>query len=185
MKKLFATIFLSLGFLFTCSGANASDIAGLTPCKDSKAFEKRLQNSSAKLESRMKSYDVGSPSYLALQTQLERTQSRFKRYGDTGMLCGNDGLPHLITDGRWSHAGDFTIPGIGFLYIAGWIGWAGRTYLSFTKSSANPTEKEIIIDVPLASRVMISSFSWPVSAWRELASGKLIAPADEITTSPR
>ena len=73
MKKTFATIFLSLGFLFTCSAANAADIAGLTPCKDSKAFAKRLQTSSAKLESRMKTYDEGSPSYLALQTQLQRT----------------------------------------------------------------------------------------------------------------
>jgi hypothetical protein len=25
--------------------------------------------------------------------------------------CGEDGLPHLIVDGRWSHAGDLSIPG--------------------------------------------------------------------------
>ena len=59
MKKLFATLFLSLGFLFTCSASEASDIAGLTPCKDSQAFARRLQNSSAKLKTRMSKYEEG------------------------------------------------------------------------------------------------------------------------------
>ena len=83
------------------------------------------------------------------------------------------------------HAGEFVIPGIGFLYIAGWIGWAGRTYLQFSKKTDKPTESEIIIDVPVALGVMSGSFIWPLAAWKELVSGQLLVPADEITVSPR
>ena len=72
-----------------------------------------------------------------------------------------------------------------FLYITGWIGWTGRSYLQATKASKKPTEKEIIIDVPLASQFMLSGFIWPFAAWQEFSSGKLLAPADEITVSPR
>jgi len=50
---------------------------------------------------------------------------------------------------------------------------------------SNSTEKEIIIDVPLALSIMTSGFFWPVSAWQELVSGDLIATDDTITTSPR
>jgi photosystem I subunit 3 len=40
-----------------------------------------------------------------------------------------NGLPHLIADGRWSHAAEFILPGFGFIYITGWIGWVGRKYI--------------------------------------------------------
>ena len=43
----------------------------------------------------------------------------FTKYGEKGLLCGVDRLPHLIADGRPSHAGEFVIPAFGFLYIAG------------------------------------------------------------------
>jgi photosystem I subunit 3 len=43
-----------------------------------------------------------------------------------------DGLPHLIADGRWSHAAEFILPGFGFIYITGWIGWVGRKYIRAT-----------------------------------------------------
>lgn len=72
-----------------------------------------------------------------------------------------------------------------FLYITGWIGWTGRSYLQSTRNAAKPTEKEIIIDVPLATQFMLSGFVWPFAAWQEFSSGKLLAPADEITVSPR
>ena len=42
---------------------------------------------------------------LTLQDQMDRTKLRFDKYGKQGLLCGAEGLPHLITDGRASHAG--------------------------------------------------------------------------------
>jgi photosystem I subunit 3 len=35
--------------------------------------------------------------------------------------------------------------------------------------------KEIIIDVPLASRIIFRGFIWPVAAYREFLNGDLIA----------
>ena len=64
-----------------------------------------------------------------LEQQISQTKTRFARYGESGLLCGVDGLPHLIVDGDIKHAPEFVIPGIVFLYTTGWIGWAGRKYL--------------------------------------------------------
>jgi len=86
----------------------------------------------------MSKYEAGSPPALALQQQVERTQARFDKYSRSELLCGTDGLPHLIADGRWSHAAEFILPGFGFIYISGWIGWVGRKYVravSTTKKS--------------------------------------------------
>lgn len=164
--------------------ANA-DIAGLTDCGQSEVFQKRLAKSVKKLEGRLKKYDEASPPRLAIQQQIEQTKKRFERYGSSNILCGNDGLPHLITDGRWSHAAEFILPSILFLYITGWIGWVGRKYLQLVSKTSNPTEKEIIIDVPLAASVMSTGFGWPVAAWNEFAKGELLASDDSITVSPR
>jgi len=100
-------------------------------------------------------------------------------------LCGTDGLPHLIADGRWSHAAEFMLPGFGFLYISGWIGWVGRKYLRAVSTTKNPTESEIIINVPLALKIMTTGYIWPISAWQEYVSNDLVAPTDEVTVSPR
>ncbi len=35
--------------------------------------------------------------------QIEQTKARFDKYSKSDLLCGTDGLPHLIADGRWSH----------------------------------------------------------------------------------
>ena len=32
---------------------------------------------------------------------------------------------------------------------------------------------------------MNSGFLWPIEAWKEFASGDLLAPEDEVTKSPR
>jgi len=187
MKKLITT--LLFGILFFTSVPNLAfadgSVAGLTPCGDSAAFFKKKTTSINKLENRLKKYEAGSPPALALQQQIERTKQRFDRYSKSGLLCGKDGLPHLITDGRWDHAAEFTIPGIMFLYIAGWIGWVGRKYLRTMSTESNPTEKEIIIDVPVALKIMASGFSWPLSAWQEFTSGDLLAAKEDITVSPR
>ena len=133
----------------------------------------------------MNNYDKESPSFLALQQQIDLTQARFNKYNRSSLLCGSDGLPHLVADGRWSHAAEFILPGFGFIYISGWIGWVGRKYLRAVSSTKNPSESEIIINVPLALKIMSTGYIWPVSAWQELVSNDLIAAKDEITVSPR
>ena len=162
-----------------------ADIGGLTKCSESPAFAKRLKTSVKKLELRMAQYQSDSPPALALKQQIDRTQARFSKYNRSELLCGTDGLPHLIADGRWSHAAEFILPGFGFIYISGWIGWVGRKYLRAISTTKNPAESEIIINVPLALKIMVTGYIWPISAWQELISGDLIASADKITTSPR
>jgi photosystem I subunit III len=162
-----------------------ADVAGLTPCKDSPIFNKRLQSSIKKLELRLSKYDPSTPPALALENQIAKTKSRFNKYGQAGLLCGSDGLPHLITDGRWNHAGDFVFPGILFIYITGWIGWVGRGYLQAIAKTKKPTEKEIIIDVPLALKFSASGFTWPLAALQEFTSGRLTENDNDITVSPR
>jgi photosystem I subunit 3 len=184
MKRWFLIFAAILSFLGTPNVASA-DVSGLVPCKDSAVFKRRLDDSVKKLSARLGNYEEGTPAYLALQVQIEQTQVRFDKYGKQGLLCGADGLPHLIADGRPSHAGEFVLPGIGFLYIAGWIGWSGRSYMQFSKTTDKPNENEIIINVPVALGMMSASFLWPLAAWKELVSGQLLVPGDEVTVSPR
>lgn len=120
-------------------------------------------------------------------TDTTGAQDRFKRYADSGALCGPEGYPHLIVDGRLDHAGDFIIPSIIFLYIAGWIGWVGRAYLQKVKKmeGSSAESKELIIDVPVALPLMLSGFTWPLAALKEFQTGELYAKDEEITVSPR
>jgi photosystem I subunit 3 len=184
MKRWFV-LFLTFITVSTTPTVATADVSGLIPCKDSSVFKRRLDGSVKKLTSRLSNYEEGTPAYLALQTQIDKTKDRFDKYGKQGLLCGADGLPHLIADGRWSHAGEFILPGIGFLYTAGWIGWSGRSYLQYSKATDKPNENEIIINVPIAIGMMSAAFLWPIAAWNELISGKLLTPSDEITVSPR
>lgn len=82
----------------------------------------------------------------------------------------------MIVSGDQRHWGEFITPGILFLYIAGWIGWVGRSYLIAVRDEKKPTMKEIIIDVPLANKLIWRGFSWPVAAYREYLNGELIDP---------
>lgn len=183
--KTFFNWFLAIIIFTTSPTLVSADVSGLTPCKDSAVFKRRLDGSVKKLNSRLANYTEGTPAYIALEQQIEQTKARFAKYGEKGLLCGADGLPHLIADGRLDHAGEFIIPGFGFLYIAGWIGWAGRSYLQFSKKTDKPNENEIIINVPVALGMMAGAFIWPLAAWKELIDGKLLVPGDEITVSPR
>jgi photosystem I subunit 3 len=178
-----ALLFLTL-LVFNPNQASA-DIGGLTKCSESPAFNKRLQTSVKKLEQRMQTYEADSPPALALKQQIDRTKARFDKYSRSDLLCGTEGLPHLVADGRWSHAAEFILPGFGFIYISGWIGWVGRKYVRAVSTTKNPTESEIIINVPLALKIMTTGYIWPISAWQELISGELIAPDNEVTVSPR
>ena len=185
MKRFnFIALLFAILVAFTPNQAYA-DIGGLTKCSDSPAFNKRLASSVKKLEQRMSQYETDSPPALALKQQIGRTEARFDKYSRSDLLCGTDGLPHLIADGDWSHAAEFILPGFGFIYISGWIGFVGRKYLRAVSTTKNPSESEIIINVPLALKIMTTGYIWPISAWQELVNGDLIAPKDEITVSPR
>ena len=159
MRRLFAVVlsaFLLFGF---ASGAQA-DVGGLTPCSESARFQQR-----------------------AAAAKTDQAKARFDMYSQA--LCGTDGLPHLIVDGRWSHAGDFIIPGIAFLYIAGTIGWAGRSYLQAIRNDKDATMKEIQIDLGLAFKSTLGAASWPLAAFKEFTCGQLVESDSKVTVSPR
>ncbi|KAJ6838329.1 photosystem I reaction center subunit III [Iris pallida] len=176
-----SSILLSSACAFPPPPASA-DIAGLTPCKESKAFAKREKQSLKKLDSSLKLYAPDSAPALAIKATMEKTKKRFENYGKFGLLCGSDGLPHLIVSGDQRHWGEFITPGLLFLYIAGWIGWVGRSYLIAIRGEKKPTQKEIIIDVPLASGLLFRGFIWPVAAYRELINGELVVPDKDVST---
>ncbi|MBE7380145.1 MAG: Photosystem I reaction center subunit III [Leptolyngbya sp. SIO1E4] len=161
MRRLFAlALVISLWFGFAMPAS--ADVAGLTPCGESAAFQQR-----------------------AASATTEKAKARFEFYGSSSLLCGEDGLPHLIVDGDLAHAGEFLIPSLLFLYIAGWIGWVGRSYLIAVRQEKSPEEKEIIIDVPLAIKCSLSGFAWPLTAAKDMISGEMFAKDNEITVSPR
>jgi photosystem I subunit III len=161
MQRLFALVLvISLWFGFVAP--EPAQAYNLVPCSESAAFAQRAKD---------------SVSATAPQ--------RFDFYAKSGLLCGDDGLPHLIVDGNLAHAGEFLIPSVLFLLITGWIGWAGRSYLQATKKAGDPEGKEIIIDVPLAVKCMIGAAFWPLLAVKELLSGELTEADDRIPVSPR
>lgn len=63
---------------------------------------------------------------------------------------------------RWRPSRLLQIPTIGFLYVAGWLGWSGSKYLQEAKKATKPIEKEIIIDVPLVS-TLVGGLAWVMS----------------------
>jgi photosystem I subunit 3 len=184
MSNIHLTWFLILNFFGTPQIASA-DVSGLVLCKESPVFERRINVSLQKLNARLVNYKENTPAYLALKEQINRTKGRFVKYGEQGLLCGVDGLPHLIADGRLNHAGEFLAPGFLFLYIAGYIGWAGRSYLKYTRMIEKPNEGEIIINVPVAIGMISATFLWPFLAWNELILGELFASSEDVTVSPR
>ncbi|HLO87586.1 MAG TPA: Photosystem I reaction center subunit III [Nostocaceae cyanobacterium] len=164
MQRLFALILaISLWFNFV-PPAHALG-ANLVPCKDSPAFQELAANA------------------RNTTADPESGKKRFERYSQA--LCGPEGYPHLIVDGRLDRAGDFLIPSILFLYIAGWIGWVGRAYLQAIKKGSDVEQKEIQIDLNLAFPLIASGFAWPAAAVKEFLAGELTAKDSEIPVSPR
>ncbi|MCA6471920.1 MAG: Photosystem I reaction center subunit III [Pseudanabaena sp.] len=191
MKRLFALILvISLWFGVSLAATPAAyaefSFNALTPCATSSAFQDRLQTEVDGYTARLANFKAGSGPAEYLKGKVAQTEARFAKYANSGLLCGEDGLPHLISDGRWSHAGEFTIPALMFLFITGWIGWVGRAYLiAIRKDPATATQKEIIIDLPLAIKCMLTGFAWPLAALKEFGTGELLAPENEVTVSPR
>ncbi|MGB8702217.1 MAG: Photosystem I reaction center subunit III [Thermosynechococcaceae cyanobacterium] len=164
MRRLFALILVFSLWLGFAPPASA-DVAGLTLCSDTPAFQQRAKTA------RPTTDDPNSGA------------ARFERYGSA--LCGPEGLPHLIVDGRLSHAGDFLIPSVLFLYLAGWIGWAGRSYLISIRKEKDAAMSEIIINVPKAIGCMLAASTWPLLAAKEMVTGEMFAKESDITVSPR
>ncbi|KAK8678626.1 hypothetical protein V6N13_144121 [Hibiscus sabdariffa] len=133
-----------------------ADISGLTPCKDSKQFAKREKQQIKKLESSLKLYAPDSAPALAIKATIEKTKRRFDNYGKYGLLCGSDGLPHLIVSGDQRHWGEFITPGLLFLYIAGWIGRSSSTCLWLQASSS---EALFGLSLPTESSSMVTLLS--------------------------
>jgi photosystem I subunit III len=189
LKKFFSKTFLSFAFaisiFFTMIPVSSAEFNLLTPCKDSKAFQKRSLNTIKKLENRLKLYDISTKEAKSLEKQIEATKNRFKNYSNSTLLCGKDGLPRIIATGQWNHANEFIIPSIIFLYITGWIGWVGRKYLKYSNTTENSFENEIIINIPIAIKFITSGFLWPIESWKEFINKELIASNNEITISPR
>ncbi|WP_404789967.1 Photosystem I reaction center subunit III [Altericista sp. CCNU0014] len=164
MRRLFALILVFTLWLGFAPSASA-DVAGLTKCSDTPAFQQRAKTA------RPTTADPDSGA------------KRFERYGQA--LCGPEGLPHLIVDGRLSHAGDFLLPSIMFLYITGTIGWAGRSYLIAVRKGKDAAMSEIILNLPLAFSCTVAAGLWPLLALKEFTSGEMFAKDGEITVSPR
>ena len=175
MKRTFLSLFILFTFLFNFPNTSFANNAILVDCNNSPAFVKRLNFSVKKLEGRLNKYTAGTTPALALQEQIQQTKNRFDKYSKSQLLCGSDGLPHLITTGEFGHASEFLLPSLVFLYITGWIGWSGRKYLQIVATTKNPTEKEIIIDVPIALNIMLSGYFWPLNVWNEFINGDFIA----------
>lgn len=165
MRKLFAFILAIALWVNFAPVASADAVGGLIPCGESPAFLQRAK------DARPTNFDPASG------------KNRFERYAQE--LCGPEGLPHLVVDGRLNHAGDFIIPSILFLYIAGWIGWSGRAYLISNRKEGKTEEAEIVIDVPRALAIIVGSFAWPLLSIKEFLSGELTAKEEEIPVSPR
>lgn len=160
MGRLFALVLtICLWFSFA-PAATADSYQNLTPCSDNPAFVQKAKNA-----------------------KTPGAKARFEKYST--LLCGPEGYPHLIVDGNLAHINEFGIPSLLFLYIAGWIGWAGRSYLIAARDSGKAEEKEIILDLPLAIKCSLGSAVWPLAAFGEFTSGKFLAKNNEITVSPR
>ena len=166
MPKSLRTIFCALVLGLLLQGvvqAQVQEPKPFTPCAQNPAYiEKR--------DEKLKNANAGNKEWLT---------TKFNRY-DTA-YCGTDGYPHLFADGRLSNLGDFVIPSLLFLYLAGALGWAGRLYLAQSKGA----EDEYMIDLPKALKCMALSLIWPLQAIPELLSGKIRVPEDRVTISPR
>ncbi len=172
MRKIFSLVLafmLSVTLWVNLAPSAKADldlsVSHLTPCGELPAFQEKAKNFRNTID------DPNSG------------QRRAELYSKA--LCGPEGYPHLVVDGRLSRAGDFIIPSILFLYIAGWIGWVGRKYLIAIREEKNTEMLEVVLDVPLAFGMMMSGFLWPVEAIKEFSSGDLVVKDGEVPVSPR
>jgi len=146
-------------------------------CKDNKKYHKRIKDEIYKVTTRQKKYPKDSVVYNRFVRKVAQIKKREESYGER--YCGKkDGLPRVLVNPNVRRGG-VVVPALMFLYIAGWIGWAGRSYLLRTKDA----EKEYSIDVPLALTCMASGFAWPVNAWQAIVNGEMTKKDTDIYRS--
>ncbi|MGB5963252.1 MAG: Photosystem I reaction center subunit III [Coleofasciculaceae cyanobacterium] len=160
MKQLFALV-LTVLIWFSIVPVAAAENTSLVPCKDSPAFLARMKQA--------------PDGYY-----FDKPYEAYSEY----LLCGEEGLPHLTLD-RLSLAVDVAIPFSIFLYVAGFIGWSGRSYLIAARKDKSPEQKEIFIDMPMAIQSITKGLLWPLLAVQELLTGQLTVKEEEIPISPR
>jgi photosystem I subunit III len=160
-------------------------LGSAAPCKDVPAFKDKKTAALAAVDEQIaKATDRAVPTFTFIpgitggqtlkqewQAKKASVQDKFARYEKPGVLCGvDDGNPRLIADGRLDHLGDFIIPSILFLYVAGALGWAGRDYLIKANRNAN---MEIMIDTPKAIQSLVVGLLWPAQAIPAILSGSI------------
>lgn len=146
----------------------------LEPCAKNKRFAKRIKDELYKVSNKQNKFPEGSVVYNRYVEKTARVKKRQASYG--ARMCGKkDGLPRALSEPSLAR-GNTNLPSAGFFYIAGWIGWAGRTYL---RGGAN-VEQEVNIDAPFAAGCMANSFVWPVVAWQEIVNGDYVVADREI-----
>ncbi len=182
MRRLLAFILL-ISLWFGVSPAASADVARLRPCGEVPAFNERLDTEIQGFQGRLEKYAPDSKPAAMMNKDIDKAKARFEHY--SGFLCGSDGLPRLIVDGRLKHLGEFTIPGLLFLYITGWIGYSGRSYIRKVKGSKEPELMEIQVNVPMFLQCFVAGLLWPVAAIQEILSGDLINQEGEIPVGPR
>nr|AEJ72984.1 photosystem I subunit III [Karlodinium veneficum] len=159
----------------------------LLPCNILEGFiKKRIENFFDLIKNTRLSYspfDLWSNVKISFSTkdffnieesQWNQIEESYANYIDNGILCEKmDGLPRI----EITSLEEFIFPSIYFIYIAGCIGWAGRSYLNEISwgTIENRIEAEYIINIPLATRVMFNSLWWLVLFLNELIFGKLIS----------
>lgn len=159
MKKLLPLI-LAIVLWFSAAPAASAD-GTLVKCKDSTAYQERVA-------SYPDNYFFNEP---------DRAYAEY-------LTCGeDDGLPHLVINLRNSI--DIAIAFGLFFYIAGFIGWSGRTYLQQISTQKAQEQSEIFINPPIAIQALVKGLLWPLLVVKELLSKELTADKSEIYVSPR
>ncbi len=158
MKKLLPFILAIAIWFIATPTATADGI--LVQCKDSPAYQERVA-------SYPNNYYFSEPD---------------RAYGEY-LTCGEDGLPHLVINLR--NSVDIALAFGLFFYIAGFIGWSGRSYLIAISQEKAQEQSEIFISLPMAIKAMSKGLLWPLLAVKQTLSGELTADKNEISVSPR
>jgi photosystem I subunit III len=154
----------------------AEDIGNTKTCSEVQAFKDRLAEKISTVDTQIADiktkFPEATPSreqYIAdKEAEKALINRRFERIAKANCDVAS-GYPHLITDGRWSHAGDFIIPSLLWIYLTGALAWAGRDYLMKTR---NPMD-EILIDLPKALESLGKGLAWFVFIGPEILSGSV------------
>ena len=134
------------------------NVSGLTPCGENPAFQKRAANATT-----------------------DSAKARFEFYGNSSLLCGADGLPHLVVDGDLAPRRGIFDPqySLSIHCRLDRLGLVGGLPDCRGRDDKKAEEKEIIIDVPLAVKCMLTGFAGLLTAFKDIASGAMFAKDDE------